>query len=206
MGVTERKNREKRNMRAGILNASMKLFLKDGYDKVSLRKIADEIEYSPATVYNYFKDKDEILYSLHNTAFEKFYFELSKANNIKNPLNRLKKLGKLYIDFALNNPKYYDLMFIMRSPIKNVQSEKDWVKGHESFQILRDCISDCIKEGYLRKTNADTAAFAMWSFVHGVVSLIIRKRCVMIPEEYLETIANDSLKFLFNMIIKIKKI
>ena len=202
MGVTERKEREKQKMRASILNAAMKLFLEESYDEVSLRKIADEIEYSPATVYNYFKDKDEILYALHNVAFDKFYEELSKANNIKNPMKRLKKLGTLYVSFAFKNPKYYDLMFIMRSPIKNIHSEEDWKKGHESFQLLKDCVADCIKEGYLKRTNADTAAFAMWSFVHGMASLIIRKRCVMIPGEYLETIANDSLKYLFYNIIK----
>ena len=202
MGVTERKEREKQKMRSSILDAAMKLFLKEGFNKVSLRKIASEIEYSPATVYNYFKDKDEILYALHNLAFNKFYEELSKACNIKNPMKRLKKLGTLYVNFALYNPQHYDLMFIMKSPIKKVNNEEDWAMGFKSFQIIKDCVTDCINEGYFKKGNIDTAAFSMWSYVHGIVSLIIRKRCIMIPDEHIKNIANDALKFFYKNLLK----
>jgi len=202
MGVPERKEREKQKMRSRILNAAMKLFIEEGYESVSLRKISDKIEYSPATVYNYFKDKDEILYTLHNIAFEKFYVELSKSNRIKNPLERLKKIGKLYINFALSNPQYYDLMFIMNSPIRKVLSEEDWTVGLKSFQIIKDCVTDCINEGYFKKGNPDTAAFSMWSYVHGIVSLIIRKRCMMIPDKHLKHVANDALKFLNTNMLK----
>lgn len=202
MSISERREREKERMRLLILKAAMKLFLEEGYESVLLRKIADKIEYSPATVYNYFKDKDEILYTLHNIAFEKFYEELSKSNRIKNPLERLKKLGKLYINFALNNPQYYDLMFIMNSPIRKVLSEEDWTVGLKSFQLIKDCVTDCINEGYFKKGNPDTAAFSMWSYVHGIVSLIIRKRCMMIPYEHLKNIANDALKFLYKNLLK----
>jgi AcrR family transcriptional regulator len=202
MSISERKEREKERMRSLVLKAAMELFLGEGYESVSLRKIADKIEYSPATVYNYFKDKDEILYTLHNIAFEKFYEELSKSNRIKKPLERLKKLGKLYINFALNNPQHYDLMFIMNSPIRKVFSEEDWTVGLKSFQLLKDCVSDCIKEGNIKYANANTAAFSVWSFVHGVVSLIIRKRCMMIPDKHLKHVANDALKFLNTNMLK----
>jgi len=60
MGVAERRAREKRKLKQQILDAARQLFVRDGYESASMRKIANKIEYSPATIYTYFKDKDEI--------------------------------------------------------------------------------------------------------------------------------------------------
>ena len=76
MGIVERKEREKEDMRRLILNAARKLFLEQGYEKTSIRNIADAIEYSPATIYLYYKDKNELLFALHEEAFLKLMEEL----------------------------------------------------------------------------------------------------------------------------------
>jgi AcrR family transcriptional regulator len=68
MGISERKDREKQEMIELILDEAMKLIIAEGYDNITMRKIADKIEYSPTTIYLYFKDKSEILYSLLNMA------------------------------------------------------------------------------------------------------------------------------------------
>ncbi len=70
MGITERKEREKQEKRTLILEAATKMFLEDGFDKTSLRNIADKIEYSPATIYLYFKDKNELFYAIQEKGFE----------------------------------------------------------------------------------------------------------------------------------------
>jgi len=69
MGIAERKEKQKQEMGKMILEASMKLFVEEGFENVSIRKIADLIEYSPTTVYLYFKDKNEILFNLHEMGF-----------------------------------------------------------------------------------------------------------------------------------------
>ena len=69
MAIKERKEREKQDMRNLIIESATQLFLKQGYDKTSIRSIAEDIEYSPATIYLYFKDKDEIFYVIHENAF-----------------------------------------------------------------------------------------------------------------------------------------
>src|SRR5579871_605942 len=97
MGIAERKEKQKLEIRKMILEASMRLFVEEGFENVSIRKIADLIEYSPTTVYLYFKDKDEIFYELHNVGFLKFQ-ELNKdLPAIENPLVRLHKMGENYI-------------------------------------------------------------------------------------------------------------
>ena len=72
MGISDRKEREKEEMRRRILESAKKLFLELGYEKTSVRAIAEDIEYSPATIYLYFKDKNELLFALHQEAFIEF--------------------------------------------------------------------------------------------------------------------------------------
>src|SRR5215475_8308543 len=118
MGIAERKGKQKLEIRKQILDASMKLFIEEGFDNVTIRKIADLIEYSPTTVYLYFKDKNEIFYSLHEMGFQKFAMMNQPLTQIANPITRLHKMGETYIDFGLANPEFYDVMFIQRAPMK----------------------------------------------------------------------------------------
>jgi AcrR family transcriptional regulator len=200
MGVSERRDREKKEMRDVILKAAMALFIEKGYDDVSIRNIADKIEYSPASVYNYFRDKDDILFTLHNIAFGRFYAALSESSEITDALERLHTLGKKYIEFALRNPEYYDLMFIMKAPMKKVECADDWEAGLNAHKILEETVKECIEKGYIDSNSPEAVVYAMWSFVHGLVSLVIRKRAVMIPEEYIEPLLKQAHEFIFKSI------
>jgi len=195
MGTVERRDREKRKMRDQILKAAMKLFLKEGFEKVTIRRIAEDIEYSPATIYLYFKDKNDILYALHEQGFEELHKRQQAVLSIGDPLNRLKRHGLVYITFALEKPEYYDLMFIMRGPARKFKEEEEWTSGRRSYEFLRRNIEDCIAAGYLPEGNLDVAAFSVWSLVHGIVSLIIRGRCSMFPQEKLKAIAEGALEY-----------
>src|SRR3954466_12386342 len=112
MGVKERKERQKLEMKDLILQSAHQLFLNKGFEDVSIRNIAESIEYSPATIYLYFKDKNEIFYALHGEAFKKFNEFMSVLAEVKDPFKRLIKMGELYMGFTFQFPKYYDIMFI----------------------------------------------------------------------------------------------
>lgn len=202
MGISERKERDKMKMRSHILDMAMKLFLEEGFQRVTMRRIATEIEYSTGTIYLYFRDKDEILYALHTLCFEKFYKEQETVMSIKDPWKRLRKHGKVYVNFALKNPEYYDLMFIMRGPVKTIKEKERWEAGLRSYELLKKNVEDCMKAGYLKKANPDVAAFAFWAHTHGVASLIIRERGIMLPEEHIEAIAEEALDFIMENIEK----
>src|SRR5664279_4726542 len=124
MGTAERKAKEKLTMRRLILQAAMKLFIREGYENISLRHIAKKIDYSPAAIYLYFKDKNEILHALHTAGFEMLYERQQDVFSIDDPLERLQKHGEVYVRFALENPEYYDLMFIMRGPAETIRETK----------------------------------------------------------------------------------
>ena len=202
MGIVERKELEKQKMRRLILDAAMKLFLEEGFEKVSIRHIAEEIEYSPATIYLYFKDKNEILYTLHKEGFEELYRRQQTILPVKDPLERLRKHGEVYISFALQEPEYYDLMFIMKGPAKKIHEKKDWIVGIRSYELLRRNVLDCMEAGLLPGINVDVAAFSLWSHVHGIASLIICGRCVMFPEDELDSIIKEAIDFMISSFFK----
>lgn len=181
MGINERKEREKIEMHEKILGAAMKLFVRDGWEKTSIRKIAKEIEYSPGTIYLYFKDKDQLFFDLHAKGFARFRSEFEKAGYVEDPFQRVLFIGRSYIDFGLNNPEMYDLMFIMRSPMNHLDSEKSesWHLGKGAFQILEDTVAECLANGSIRKGDAKAIAYGLWGQVHGLVSLSIRDRLKM---------------------------
>ncbi|GAB3248274.1 hypothetical protein GCM10027347_04450 [Larkinella harenae] len=183
MGIVERKEREREEMRKLILEAAQKLFLENGFEKVSIRNIADAIEYSPATIYLYYKDKNELLYALHQIAFQKMVGEFQEALQRTNPFERLVEMGRQYFQFAFENPELFDLMFIMTAPMDALACRDDvWDEGKVAFNLLVKCVQDCIDAGLFRPQDPEIAAMMIWSSVHGYTALFLRKRLEMFGE------------------------
>lgn len=192
MGIAERREREKEQMRRNILSKAMKLFVEDGYANVSIRKIAEQIEYSPATIYLYFKDKDEILYHLHEEAFKDFLARLKPVMAIEKPQKRLVSLAEAYIQFAVENPERYELMFIMKAPMKR---QETWECGKSSFDLLRQTVQECIEQKLVRGSEPEVASLALWAQVHGLASLIISGRLEVISPHDISNILTGVMEF-----------
>lgn len=207
MGIEDRKEREKLEMRKLIIKKAMQLFKEEGIDNVSLRGIAEKIEYSPGAIYSYFKDKGEIVHAIHTEGFEILYALQKTLDVISNPLERLSKMGALYMKFAMDNPDYYDLMFIAKGVAAKIYEKQEWDVGLRSYDYLRNTVKECIEQGFIIDSDVDAATFAMWGLVHGMASLIIRGRCAMIPEEQIDNIVNGSLGFINkNLLSNIKSV
>ena len=180
------KESEREDIRALVLTKAKKLFLELGYRNITIRKIAGEIGYTPATIYLYFKNKDEILYELHNEGFKLLYQYKMKmaAENPETAVERLHRGGRMYIDFALENPEYYELMFNMPEPRDFMQDQLSGAGpdrgmvdyAMRSYDFLKEGVRQLMDEGYLQGIDPDTATFSFWATVHGIVTLIIRKR------------------------------
>ena len=110
MGTTERRAREREEMRNRILEAARDLFAHEGYDAVTLRKVADCIEYCPATIYKYFKDKDEMVRALCEEDIAAMMATFRPAMQQLTPLERLRSFGRRYIDMGLQQPNHYRLI------------------------------------------------------------------------------------------------
>ncbi len=183
MTIANRKERQKEELKAKILQAAKELFMQKGFEETSIRNIAEKIEYSPTTIYLYFKDKDEIFHALHQEGFALLNQYFRPLANVGDPFERLKAISKSYINFALENGEFYDLMFIINSPIKSVsKQESDWEEGRRAFAFLVNTMNECIQKGYFSGMNPEVLAFTVWSMVHGICSLEIRNRCSVVSE------------------------
>ncbi|HAI74751.1 MAG TPA: TetR family transcriptional regulator [Microscillaceae bacterium] len=203
MSIQARKEREKLEMRTLILKAAKDLFLVDGFEKTSIRNIAEKIEYSPGTIYQYFDDKDDIFLTIHIQAFDRLMALFNKVSDIANPFERLREIGKIYVEFALGNPEMYDLMFSMRAPMASLQAKKEeWGCGFEAFDFLKQTLQECIEQGLIRFQNTELATISIWAHVHGLVSLYIHERFQMLPPEQVSTIIHTCMD---NMMELIKK-
>lgn len=200
MGIKERKLQEKSEMRELIQKTAMNLFLEKGFENITIRHIAEKIEYSPATIYLYFKNKDEILYILRREGFEELYRRQKDSLKLKDPLKRLFKHGEAYVSFALENPQYYDLMFMMRGPLIGTKEMNEMDIGLQSYELLKNNIKECMEKGLFPGMNIDVAAFSLWSYVHGIASLIIRGRGIMFPEEGINHMVKGALNFMLEVI------
>lgn len=176
MGVKERRARQKKFLRQEILDAASELFVRDGYENVSMRRIADRIEYSPTTIYLYFKDKADLLESVCRETFSRLVKKLSKIlEQPGDPVECLKKGLIAYIEFGLENPDHYRATFMM--PIPEGLSEKKLHQedspGMQAFSFLRRGISDSIERGKMPKLDVELASQTLWAGIHGITSLLI---------------------------------
>ncbi|WNJ16978.1 TetR/AcrR family transcriptional regulator [Pontibacter sp. G13] len=200
MGIAERKAREKQEMRTKIIQAAQEMFVELGYDKTSIRKVADRIEYSPATIYLYFKNKDDLFFEIHELLFNQLAENLRKTDPIEHPIERLRDMGRRYIQFGMENPMYYDLMFIARAPMNAIHEEESWECAFETFDVLEKTVKDGIDQGYLRDMDPGVLSFTVWSHVHGMVSLYLRDRMKMFPPEIQIPLMNQSLDTMLDML------
>lgn len=194
MGLVERKIREKEELKDNILKAAKKLFLERGIEKTSIRNIADEIEYSPGIIYHYFKDKNEIFHELHTEGFQELRKRMSILSAIVDPMSRLRAMGKIYIEFGLENEDMYDLMFIIEAPIDHLETKDDvcWTEGDSSFNLLRVTVKECMQKGHFQGHRLEALSFMIWATVHGMVSLKIRKRVNILEVSEVENIVENS--------------
>lgn len=197
MSNQDRRQREREQMRENILEAATALFHEYGFDKVTIRRIADKIEYTPGIIYAYFKNKNEILYAIHQRGFDILYDLEMTVVKTRDPVERLVKLGQVYIQFALTHRSYYDLMFI-ESDIQQVISEEErWLEGQRAYGVLRDTLAECIQTGAMPPGDVDSVAFGIWAFVHGLVSLFVRGRCAMIPDKNIPVVLQAAYTYMY---------
>ncbi|QUV95019.1 TetR/AcrR family transcriptional regulator [Chloracidobacterium aggregatum] len=175
MGVQERKSRHKANVRRLILDAARDLFVTEGYQHTSLRKIAEKIEYSPATIYLYFQDKSELLDALLTETFTELDAKLRHISlRETDSLTALRRGLRTYIEFGLSHPNHYLLAFVQNEALFEGERKHYKLKhGPACFDNLRQAVRRAISDGHLTDEDPETTAQALWAAAHGLTSLLI---------------------------------
>lgn len=194
MGISERKEREKQELKDLILLKAKEIMSRDGQEGLSIRKIASEIEYSPATIYLYFQDKDEILYQMMNKGFSLLAREMEPVLLEQDPIKRLYDLGKVYIDFGIANWDWYDLMFNSSSPMNHLERcQAEWGPGISLFEYLVTSCQQALDSQSRTKPDGRSLALQLWATVHGLVNLASTQRLCVVDKIVHDPIAQDEL-------------
>jgi AcrR family transcriptional regulator len=180
MGVKERREREKLETRDKILDAARELFVTEGYEGVSMRRVADKIEYSPTAIYVHFADKNELFRELCHRDYARLA-EVFQSSAISNdPIERLKQIGAIYIDFGTHNPNHYKFMFMTPHPPHELDDTDREMVGNpekDAYAFLKWAVQQAIDAGCFREEvrDAELVSQTLWASVHGVISLQIAK-------------------------------
>jgi AcrR family transcriptional regulator len=178
LGILERKERQKQGLRQEILSAALDVFATQGYQQLSMRRLAEKIEYSPTTIYLHFKDKAALFECVCEQTFSRLseLFERIMSES-SDPLKALRQSCRAYIDFGLDHPNEYKVAFLLDSG-QQIESSALLSKlplAIEVFSQLRRGVGDCMRAGQLAEADPDLVSQVIWSNLHGITALLIVK-------------------------------
>lgn len=173
VGVKEKRAKYKEEFRMEILDAARELFVNEGYEKFSMRKLAEKIEYSPTTIYLYFKDKDALLFAICEEFAEHFFTKLKHIRSHSNgPLDALRQALLYRIAFGLANPNQYRVFFFTNPNVYGTR--EDFMKresiARDSYLVFMEMVQECIATGEFRDLGAEVITQALAAATHGLIA------------------------------------
>ncbi len=177
MGVAERRAREKEELRQEILLAARELFVNEGFANVSMRRIAEKIEYSPTTIYLYFQDKAGLLDCIVEERLVELVHQLRALDEIPvDPLTGIKRGLRKYVDYWIAHPQDFRVAYMTN--LGELDPERPWrcqVVALELFNILRGSVRSCAAAGAIHAPDIELASQSIWASVYGIICLLVMK-------------------------------
>jgi len=178
MGIVERKQRQRENLRQQILDAALDVFATEGFQRVSMRRLAEKIEYSPSTIYMHFTSKDDLFECVCEQTFAQLSDMFAEiVGSCQDPLEVLQKCCRAYIDFGLTHPQQYTVAFLLTSHpgLEPTEVSKHFPRAMEAFYQLRTEIVHCMAIGHFDDVDPDLISQVIWASLHGLTALLIQK-------------------------------
>jgi AcrR family transcriptional regulator len=190
MGIKERQDRERIAVRQAILEAARDLFTSEGYRNVSIRKIAERIEYSPAAIYSYFSSKDDIFFALAEEGFRRLDVKVRDMDLSGDPLDDVRRCWWAYYQFSRENREFFELMFVDRSVPQITEQWAGLALVHQMLAFAGALMQRCIDAGiFARDLDAMVAMHLMWGALTGPA--VIGNGCRLAPGEDPDALARD---------------
>ena len=170
MGIVERKERQRKEVHDSILEAAWKVVNEDGWQSLSIRKIADAIEYSVPVVYDHFENKEAILSEFNRQGFKLLGDKLKEAKGKhRKSSEQLEAIANAYWDFAFENKEYYQLMYGLGMPTCESLSKVPELMAF--IDVIHSTINQLILEGGGDEGDTWMKVHSFWSMLHGLVSI-----------------------------------
>ncbi len=194
MGIKERQERDREAVQRAILDAARDLFVSEGYANVSIRKIAERIEYSPAAIYGYFPCKDDIFFALAEEGFQLLGAPPERSTQgDRDPLQDLRQAFLRLYEFSRQHPQYFALMFVDREVPRISQAYERFAFAREMKTRVIDLVRACVDAGVFPPSTKPFAAFRVLSTaIFGVAVMRLSGR--MAPGEDHEALARDAVE------------
>ena len=173
MGVKERRQRERTQVREKILDAALEVFATDGVQGVTMRALADAIEYSPPVIYAHFRDKEAIIQELCYRQLRSLAQQFANFGAL-DPVERLRRIGYVYADFAVEHPSHFRFLFL--TPHAFIADGEEVAKDdpeRNAYAFLKQTVKDGLAAGVFRPeyTDAEELAQICWGSAHGFMAL-----------------------------------
>ena len=183
------------DLRRAILDESRHLLVAEGYDNLSMRKIARAVGCSATSIYLHFENKDALIHALIDEGMEKLHEQLAAASDEPAPQARLNDLAHAYVRFGLDNPEYYQVMFQLHPQRMERYPVENYRRARRNLELHAEALADGVKIGVFRMESPDTGAHVLWSALHGLVSLLLAERVdVKVADEaFIEAAVRHSL-------------
>jgi AcrR family transcriptional regulator len=168
VGSKERREREREATRQAILEAALMIAAQEGWQAVTMRRVAERIEYSPSALYKYFEDKEAILETLLVQGFARLLEELRQAAaEEEDPEERLLRIASAYWSFVWRNQTLYELMFSLHQGLHDIKEAK------ATFALVRSALASWSEAHAVALRDLDDAVDILWATLHGLVSLAL---------------------------------
>ena len=170
-----RRERQKAETRQAILDAARELFVTEGVEATTMRAIAARIGYTPTAIYHHFRDKDALIVELCMADFTALGQAMYRIGRIEDPVERLRRMGLAYTDFAMENPSQYRFMFMTPLNHERIDAHGQQLRtpDEDAYQFLFATVREGIEQGKYRPELADPVELAqmVWGAIHGVIAL-----------------------------------
>ncbi|MFW6074723.1 MAG: TetR/AcrR family transcriptional regulator [Chloroflexota bacterium] len=168
--MATRRERDTERTREQIMEAASELFLTDGYEAVSVRKIAEKANISHGTIYIHFKDKDDLLYQVSEEQFSRLMSRLRRLPRSREPLRRIEDALLEIMRFGLDHPNDFQLMMGLQTTYGGPKSINQW--GPNAAQVgdfLDVLMQEAAEEGQIQLGEKELDDLVILSVIHGVV-------------------------------------
>ena len=165
------------SLRREIIDVSKELLLKEGFAKLSMRKIANRAGVTATSIYLYFKNKDELLLALVEESIERLTSALKEAiDPDADPVRQLENLTRAYVDYALENPQEYEIIYMVRPGEMPKYPREKFQQVRDIYEMIASIIRSGIEKHLLDVDDPMISAYTIWAQLHGVVSVVLSKR------------------------------
>lgn len=168
---------KKRDLKCQIIDAARELLLSEGYRNLSLRKIARSIGVSATSIYLHFDNKDNLVHALIDEAIVALNMRLEESvQSVSDPIGQLKHLAYAYVQFALQHPRQYQIIYLVSSDEMARYPKEKFRKARKGYKTVRNVLLEGKEAGLMKEHKPDIAAYTFWAQMHGVMSVVLSRR------------------------------